>query len=68
MVHFREPEVFERKMTQTIDGFVGSNCAFTNFLEKLADGFGVQVALSNQDSAFSRQWSRLALREIPYGR
>jgi hypothetical protein len=53
MVDLGEPEIFEGKMAQTIDRFVRRNCAFADFLEKLANGFCVQVVLSNQASAFS---------------
>jgi hypothetical protein len=41
-------------MAQAIDRLIGRNHAFADFLEKLADGFSVQAALSSQHSAFSQ--------------
>ena len=53
MIDFGKPEIFERQMSQAIDGLIRSNVTFADLQEKLADGFGVQEALSGQ-SAFSR--------------
>ena len=55
MIDFGEAEIFERHMAQASDGFVGCELALADLLEKLADGFGVQEALSIQRSAFSRR-------------
>jgi hypothetical protein len=46
MIDFGESEIFKRQMTQPINGLIWGQCALTNLLEKLADGFGVQAALS----------------------
>lgn len=54
MIDLSETEIFERKMTQARDGIVWSQLAFANLVKKLANGFGVQRALSSQHSAFSR--------------
>jgi hypothetical protein len=54
MIDFGEAEIFEGQMTQASDGIVGREFAFADLLEKLADGFGVQEALSGRQSARSR--------------
>lgn len=46
MIDFGKPEIFEGQMAQAIDGIVWSNVTFADLLEKLANGFGVQEALS----------------------
>ena len=46
MIDFGESKIFKRQVTQPINGFIWSQCALTNLLEKLADGFGVQAALT----------------------
>jgi len=54
MIDFGESEIFERQMAQAIDCVVRGNLTFADLLEKLADGFGVQEALSSQHPAFSQ--------------
>jgi hypothetical protein len=54
MIDFGEAEIFEGQMPEASDGIVGRELALADLLEKLADGFGVQEALSIQHSAFSR--------------
>ena len=46
MIDFGEAQVFKREMTQAIHGFVRRKFALPYLLEQLADGFGVQAALS----------------------
>lgn len=47
MIHLGETEIFEWQMPQTIDRLIGSELAFADLLEKLADGFGVQAVLNS---------------------
>lgn len=46
VVDLGESEIFKRKMAQAIHGLIGSDRAIADLLEKLADGFSVQEALS----------------------
>ena len=55
MIHLGKTEIFERKMPQAIDCLIGSELAFADLLEKLADGFSVQAVLSSQKSAIGIQ-------------
>ncbi len=54
MIDLGEAEIFEGQMTQARNGVVGRELALAYLFEKLADGFGVQEALSIQHSAFSQ--------------
>ena len=47
MVDLGEAEILEGQVTQTRDRVVGREFARAHLLEKLADGVGVQEALSN---------------------
>ena len=46
MIEFGESKIFKRQMTQPINGLIWGQRALTNLLKKLADGFGVQAALT----------------------
>src|SRR5271169_615747 len=62
MIDFGEAEVFEWEMPQARDGVVGRELALAHLLEKLADGFGVQEALSSRH----RTRPSLALRGVRF--
>jgi len=42
MIDLGEAEIFEGQVTQAVNGAVRRELALAHFLEKLADGFGVQ--------------------------
>jgi len=52
MIDLCKSEIFEWKVSQTVDGVVGSDLALADLFEQLADGFGVQ----GQPSVLGR-WS-----------
>jgi hypothetical protein len=53
MIDFGEAEIFERQVSKALNGVIGRELAFADFVEKLADGFGVQGG--TQQSALSIQ-------------
>ena len=46
MIDFGKSKIFKGQMTQPVNGLIWSQGALTNLLEKLANGFSVQAALS----------------------
>ena len=49
VIHLGESQIFEGKMAQALDRFIGSKLAPSDLLEQFADGFGVHW--NNQLSA-----------------
>ena len=46
VVHLGEAEVFERQVTQPIDGVVRRQFALAHLLEEFANGFGVHATVA----------------------
>lgn len=46
VIDFGKSKILKRQMTQPSNGLIWGQCALTNLLKELADGFGVQAALS----------------------
>ena len=57
MVNFSEPQVFKWKMAQFSDSFVGRELSGADFLEKLADGFGVHGSESKRRQFTGVGWA-----------
>src|SRR5258707_9126776 len=53
MIHLRETEVLEGKMSEPFNGVIGGEFAPAHLVEKIANGFGIHG--SAQHSAFSIQ-------------